>query len=171
MTAIGIRPALPADGEALRTIEWQAGAQFRDVGLAFVADHEPSSVEALAAYAEAGRGWVAVADDGALVGYVIVDILDGNAHIEQVSVVPDQQGRGIGNALVEQVATWARANRHSAMTLTTFTDVPWNRPLYEHVGFRVLAEDEIGAELRAVVAHEADEGLDPATRVCMQRDI
>jgi len=47
-------------------------------------------------------------------------------------------------------------------------EVPWNRPLYEHLGFVVLTEEEIGPDLETVRRDEADSGLDPATRVCMR---
>jgi len=92
-------------------------------------------------------------------------MVDGAAHIEQVSVVPADQGRGVGRALIDQVRRWAGENGLPALTLTTFTHVPWNRPLYEHLGFRVLGDEEIGPGLRAVMATEAAHGLDPASRV------
>jgi GNAT superfamily N-acetyltransferase len=109
-----------------------------------------------------------VRDAGDLVGYVLLDVVDGCAHVEQVSVHPDHQGAGVGRALLDQAAAWAAANDCPALTLTTFSEVPWNRPLYEHLGFRVLADDEIGPELRALVAEEAAHGLDPTRRVCMR---
>jgi GNAT superfamily N-acetyltransferase len=163
-----VRASRPDDGPALREIERRAGERFREVGLANIADDEPDSVETLNEYANDGRSWVAVDDDDRPIGYVIVDDLDGNAHIEQVSVLPDHHGEGIGRALVEQARTWAAAHNRPAITLTTFSDVPWNRPLYEHLGFVVLAENEIGPELRALRDLEAAHGLDPALRVCMR---
>jgi GNAT superfamily N-acetyltransferase len=163
-----IRPARADDGSALGEIERLAGVRFRDVGLPDIADAEPATVETLSEYAHAGRSWVAVDDDEQPIGYVIVDEVDGNAHIEQLSVRPDHQGSGVGRGLVDQVRAWATENQRPAVTLTTFSDVPWNRPLYEHLGFTVLAEDEIGPELRAVRDHEATLGLDPALRVCMR---
>jgi hypothetical protein len=57
------------------------------------------------------------------------------------------------------------------LTLTTFSHVPWNRPLYERLGFRVLADEKLSPELRRVRAAEAVEGLDPTLPVCMRRDI
>ena len=167
---VTIRPAVVADGPALRDVEREAGELFREVGMDHIADDEPPSETTLAAYAVAGRSWVAT-DGDRVVGYVIVDVVDGAAHVEQVSVRPDQQGRGVGRALLDQVADWARDTGRPAITLTTFTDVPWNRPLYEHLGFRVLAEAEIGPELSALRATEAAHGLDPDTRVCMRRDL
>jgi hypothetical protein len=40
-------------------------------------------------------------------------------------------------------------------------------PVYEHLGFRVLASDETGPELRSLMDLEASRGLDPASRVAM----
>ena len=105
------------------------------------------------------------------VGHVLVDVVDDCAHIEQVSVRPDCQGFGVGRALLDRVRLWATSTDRRAITLTTFGDVPWNRPLYEHLGFRVLSEIEIGPELQAVREAETRHGLDPATRVCMRLDV
>ena len=168
---ISIRPARPDDGPDLQEIERLAGERFRTVGMDRIADDEPASTEELARYAAARRSWVAVDDAGSPVGYVLVDEVDGDAHVEQISVRPDQQGRGVGRALLDQVRAWAAEHDRGAISLTTFSDVPWNRPLYEHLGFEVLAEDRIGPGLRAVRQAEAAHGLDPATRVCMRLTI
>jgi GNAT superfamily N-acetyltransferase len=166
-----IRPAEPPDLVPVRELERAAGERFREVGLAHVADHEPASVDELARYAEAGRAWVADGGKGPPVGYVLVDVVDGCAHVEQVSVHPDHQGRGVGRALMDVAHGWARATERPAVTLTTFDAVEWNRPLYEHLGYRVLQDHELGPELRARRDHEADLGLDPAARVCMRLDL
>jgi GNAT superfamily N-acetyltransferase len=170
--AITIRPARPSDGVDLQSIERLAGERFRSVGMDEIADDSPPSLDVLAAYAAGGRSWVALDGDADTpVGYAIVDMVDDCAHVEQVSVRPDHQGTGVGRALLDIVQSWAASAGLGGVSLTTFTDVPWNRPLYEHLGFRVLAESEIGPELRAVVAKEAAHGLDPRTRVCMRRDL
>ncbi len=166
-----IRPARLDDGSALREIERLAGERFREVGLPEVADDEPASVETLADYAGGGRSWVAVDDTDTPIGYVLVDIVDECAHVEQISVLPLHQGVGTGRALLECVRAWAAERGLTAMTLTTFADVPWNAPLYRHLGFRVLNEDELGPQLREVRDSETAHGLDPAKRVCMRRDV
>ncbi|HYA69538.1 MAG TPA: GNAT family N-acetyltransferase, partial [Acidimicrobiales bacterium] len=104
------------------------------------------------------------------VGYLLVARVDGAAHVDQVTVRSDHQGRGVGGALIAQAIAWARAQKVTAVTLTTFSDVPWNRPLYEHLGFRVLTDDEIGPELRAVQRDEANKGFGPVGRVAMRLD-
>jgi GNAT superfamily N-acetyltransferase len=169
--AVAIRPTRVADAPALREVERLAGEQFRQVGLPFVAEDEPAPAETLAGYATAGRSWVVVDDAGVPVGYVLVDVVDRCAHVEQLSVRPDHQGKGYGRALMERVRGWAVERRLSAITLTTFLEVPWNAPLYRHLGFRDLFEDEIGPQLLERRAVEAAHGLDPTMRVCMRAEL
>ena len=165
---IAIRGAAPGDAPTLREIELLAGARFRDIGMGSIADAEPASVDTLAAYARAGRSWVALDGDEHPVGYVIADVVDSNAHIEQISVRPDHQGTGVGRALIDRVREWAEATGRTAITLSTFITVPWNGPLYSHLGFVTIPEIELGPELRAVREAETRHGLDPAARICMR---
>jgi GNAT superfamily N-acetyltransferase len=168
---MSIRATRHADIPDLRAIEWAAGQRFREFGLAHIADDEPSASEAMATYVDEGRSWVATDDADQPVGYVLVDLLDGLAHIEQISVLPEHQGTGRGRALVERVADWARATGRPAMTLTTYDHIPWNRPLYEHLGFGVLELSDLGPELAARRREEAGHGLDPGMRVAMRLDL
>lgn len=165
------RTARPTDAARAREIEVAAGAAFAAVGLPDIARAEPMPEEELAAYAVAGRSWVAADAHDDAVGYVVVDIVDGCAHVEQISVHPDHQGLGLGRRLLDEVEVWARAQGMPALTLTTFADVPWNGPLYTHLGFLAVAECELGAGLRAVREAEAELGLDPAQRLCMRRTV
>ena len=163
----------PGDEElaSLREIERLSGQRYRDFGLDTVADDEPATVEVLLGYSDAGRAWVATQGDDRPIGYVLVDEIDGAAHIEQVSVLPDHQGHGVGRALIERAARWAIDRGMNALTLTTFGHIPWNRPLYEHLGFQVVPPQQWGPGLRAIRDHEAQQGLDPALRVVMRRDL
>ncbi len=138
-----IRPARPDDAEDERSVERAAGARFAEIGMPDIASHEPMNAEVLTRYARDGRSWVATDGSDRAVGYVVVDVVAGCAHIEQLSVHPEHQGAGLGRALVAEVERWASDSGLSAVTLTTFTDVAWNRPLYEHLGFAVLTEDEL----------------------------
>jgi GNAT superfamily N-acetyltransferase len=168
---VPVRLARADEWPALREIERAAGKRFRQVGLDDVADAEPATLVVLAGYASAGRSWVAVDDEDRPLGYVLVALVDQQAHIEQISVRPDRQRGGVGQALIDQVQRWARQTGRSALTLTTFTDVPWNRPWYEHLGFVVLDDTQIGPQLRSVREAETRHGLDPAKRVCMRLNL
>jgi GNAT superfamily N-acetyltransferase len=171
MRKVQIRPAVREDLSTIRDIEWASGQQYREYGLDLVADDGPAPVEVLAGYADDGRAWVAVDDSGQPIGYILVDIIDGGGHIEQVSVAPTHQGQGIGRSLIEQVESWAISRSLSALTLTTFGHVRWNRPLYEHLGFRVLFQNEITPGVQTVREAEANHGLDPELRVVMRLDL
>lgn len=165
-----IRLARPDEVAALRDIERLAGELFRQVAMDDVADHEPPSVSELLEYQEDGRCFVSTEGDVA-VGYLLVDLVDGAAHVEQLSVLPACGRQGRGRGLLEHVASWAKARGLSALTLTTFRDVAWNGPWYERFGFRALSDDELTGGLRRIRDLETAHGLDPDRRVCMRRDL
>jgi GNAT superfamily N-acetyltransferase len=131
----------------------------------------------LAVAAGEGRLWVAVvmvgdraastSDDGDIVGFAVAETIDGRAHLAQLSVRLVSQGQGVGRRLVDTVAGWARQQASDSLTLCTFADVAWNRPLYEHLGFVVLAPDHWTPGLRAVFEADGDLGLDLSRRVVM----
>jgi ribosomal protein S18 acetylase RimI-like enzyme len=169
-----IRPATPEDLPRLQQIERAAGGPFRDLGMARVADDEPPSVDELTTYQRDGRVWVATddgADDDRAVGYLLVDVVDAAAHIEQVSVDPAYAHRGLGRELIDTAAAWAARQGLEALTLTTFTDVPWNGPYYARLGFTVVPDDEAGPGLLALRSHERAIGLDAWPRQSMRRPL
>lgn len=166
-----IRPATTADLPALQDIEHAAGEPFRALGMAAIADDEPPGISVLEEFRRAGRAWVAAEADGTPVAYLLSEPVDGAEHVEQVSVHPRAARRRIGEALIEHAADRAREAGKEALTLTTYTDVPWNAPYYACIGFRVLAEAELTPGLRKIRAHEAELGLDRWPRVAMRRDL
>jgi GNAT superfamily N-acetyltransferase len=165
-----IRAAVAGEAVDMRAVELAAGLQFIDVGMPEIAEADPLSVDALDEFIGDGRAWVAIVDD-AVAGYVIAEVADACAHVEQVSVGPAFAGRRIGARLIDVVAGWARERGLAALTLTTFIDVPWNAPYYRRLGFTDLPDDEVGPELQAIRDTETAHGLDPATRVCMHRPV
>jgi len=166
-----IRSARPENLPALRDIEIAAGACFRDVGMAAIADDDPPTIAELAAYQEAGRAWVVADPADRPVAYLVVQIVDGNGHIEQVSVHPRHARQGLGRALMDTVDAWAAQRGLAALTLTTFAHVPWNAPYYERLGFRVLSDNDITPGVRRIQDHEARHGLTRWPRVTMSRRV
>jgi GNAT superfamily N-acetyltransferase len=163
--AMHIRAVRADELPVLQDIERAAGRCFRDVGMPEIADDEPLPLDELASYQRSGRAWVAADGGDRPVAYLIAEPVDGNVHVEQVSVHPGSARRGIGRALLDHVAAGA-----PALTLTTFADVPWNAPYYARCGFRTLGEDELTPGLRAIRRRESAAGLDRWPRVCMRRD-
>jgi len=128
-----------------------------------------------------GRLWVAVtmagggtggdSDDGEIIGFVLAQTVEGSAHLAQLSVRLSWQGQGVGRRLVETVVGWAREKAMDRLTLCTFSDVGWNRPLYEHLGFSVLPGERWTPGLRAVFESDGPLSLDLGRRVVMVRDL
>ena len=163
-----IRPGLPGDAADMQAIERQAGRLFASIGMEAVAHESPPGLEDLRGSIDSGNAWLFVAHGGDPVAYLVLADVDGKAHIEQVSVRPSHHGQGIGRALIDHVASIARARGYRAQTLTTFRHVPWNAPYYRRLGFAVMGDEEIGPELRKVMD---DERRFTHPRVAMRRTL
>ena len=162
-----IRPPTAREIPALRRIERAAGAAFGQVGLPEVAADEPPPLVHLEAFRVAGRAWVSVDPADRPVGYLVALVLDGRAHVEQVSVDPARRGERRGAELIDALAGWARTQGFAELTLTTFRDVPWNAPYYARLGFAELHAP--GPELCEAIAAEARALPVRAPRVAMVR--
>ncbi|MFI5693108.1 GNAT family N-acetyltransferase [Kribbella sp. NPDC051586] len=168
---MNIRTAHRDELPTLRDLETAAGVLFRDIGMTDVADHPPPALEAFEEYRESGRLWVSADDADRPTGFVLVELVDGAAHIEQISVHPEHQGRGIGRQLIEHVERWAAGQGMPALTLSTFRSVPWNGPYYARLGFSELAGEDLTPGLVKIQAAETAFGLDPAERIFMRRAV
>jgi GNAT superfamily N-acetyltransferase len=166
-----IKAARSGDLAVMQDIERAAGSWFREVGMPEIADDEPLPLDELGRYLREDRAWVAADEADVPVAYLIADIVDGHMHIEQVSVHPRAARRKIGAMLLEHAAANAAASGIGALTLTTFTEVPWNAPYYARCGFRVLADSELSPGMRAIRDREIAHGLHRWPRVYMRRDL
>ncbi|MBG0739131.1 GNAT family N-acetyltransferase [Paeniglutamicibacter antarcticus] len=102
------------------------------------------------------------------VAFARIEEVDGHAHLQQLSVLPDFAGQGIGRALVHAAAAWSREAGYRSITLCTFSDLPFNAPFYASCGFAIIGSP--GPGLAALRDHERRIGLDAAgRRVVMQR--
>jgi GNAT superfamily N-acetyltransferase len=154
-----IRRARPSEHAALRSLELEADRLFETVGIGPFADDPSEDHSEQAAL-------VLVVDDPP-VAFVVIEIVDGQPHIWQLSVHPDHARRGLGTALIAAVCEWALANGFEAITLTTFRDVPWNGPFYASRGFVLV--DDLTPELAAIRDHEGAIGDDDfGPRVAMR---
>jgi GNAT superfamily N-acetyltransferase len=168
--SVRIRAALRSELPLLQKIESESGAAFRDYGMSDIADAPPLSVSALAGFHQAGHAWVAVDDNDRPIAFVVVELIDGAAHIEQISVRPAHARRGIGRRLIDHVDAWAAGRDLGALTLTTFRSVPWNAPYYRRLGFRELTAADLTPGLATLITDEGARGLDTSDRVCMRRE-
>ena len=106
-----------------------------------------------------GLSWVAVDEADQALGFLCACRQQDALHIEELSVDRGQQGRGLGRRLIAAVEAWATGEGVAALTLTTFSDVPWNAPFYARLGFKRLDPARQSEALRQQLAHEQALGL------------
>ena len=138
-----LRKAERADAAIFSELEQSAGLLFRtDRELAWLA--EAANIPA-ARYREIiaeGWSWIAEDEQAQPVAFVAAALESDELHIWEFGVRIDYQRRGIGRRLLRRLIAAATAAKISAMTLTTFRDLPWNAPFYRSMGFELL---ELGA--------------------------
>lgn len=130
--------------------------QGQDVPQTLFADFAPP--EAYKPHLAAGTLWIAE-EDTSLVAFLAALPHDERLHIDELDVVRDQQGRGVGRRLLLHAIDQARASGFKALSLTTFRNIPWNAPFYESVGFRDWDPKDAPASIRQALLKEAAFGL------------
>jgi GNAT superfamily N-acetyltransferase len=166
-----IERAAPRHIRFLAEIEREAAKMFIGHGVPDAVINEATSESEFRSLQQAGHLWVAVSEADVPVGFAIVEIVDGAAHLEEIDVHPDHARKGLGSALVRAVCDWARQSGLPAVTLTTYRDLPWNAPLYARLGFRELAADRRSPALEALVREEEERGLESGRRVVMSLSV
>jgi GNAT superfamily N-acetyltransferase len=176
-----IRAARADETDGLAEVERDGDRRYRGYDGVPVGFDDTVAPAILRRAAGEGRLWVATSgvgrgaghrsDDGTLIGFALAETIDDRAHLAQVSVCLGWQGRGVGRRLIAAVTGWAADGGLGAVTLCTFADVEWNRPLYEHLGFAVVPEEQWTPGLRAVFEADGALGLDLRRRVVMRLDL
>lgn len=127
-----LREAGPADYALLPDIERDADEMFRTVGIVNL-----PAVAEQAAYEDA---LLVVVAGTPPIGFIRIIDLQGQPHLEQLSVYQRHGRMGIGSALLAATITKLQDRGYSNLTLMTFEDVPWNAPFYRKRGFRTVEE-------------------------------
>jgi GNAT superfamily N-acetyltransferase len=157
-----VRPVRPDELDALPELERAADTIYAPLGIGPLPS--PGTVEEFRSAL-----FVLVSGDPP-VGLARIDELAGGAHLEQLSVHPDQAKQGIGRALLKGACRWAAAAGYDELTLATYRDVRWNGPFYASEGF---------VEVALVDDWYRDRGLPPeapvmarfGTRIIMARPL
>ncbi len=167
-----LRPARADELSAIQTIEQRAATCFVALGLPAAAELPVQTCESLRLACGAKRILVAVDGEDRPVAFAVFEATaDGSVHLQELDVLPEHAGRGLGRRLIEAVAAWGVEANLKTMTLTTFRDVPFNAPFYRRVGFRVLEEHELTPRLARIREQEREHGIDLAPRVAMLRNL
>lgn len=165
-----VRPACAEHVGQLPQIEREAATRFGGSLPESVLSHV-TPPDSLAAAQQAGLLWVALEPGGTPVGFAMASVCERRVHLEELDVLPQHGRKGVGTALVHAVEDFALRSDCSEITLTTFRDVPWNAPLYARVGFEIIPEQELDADLLRRLAAESALGLERSSRVAMRKPL
>jgi GNAT superfamily N-acetyltransferase len=167
---VQIRPVEPDEIPLLGLIEKSAGELFRDHGMDDVANGGLMPANFILSFTRFGGALVADVE-GTVAGFALVAAYDRHAHLYEVSVAREFQGQGVGRKLVEGACSWAVSQDYKALTLSTFSDVPWNAPFYATLGFDILPESEWSPAFHVLRGREEDAGLDITRRCFMRKEL
>lgn len=167
-----LRLARRDDADFLPDIERSAGLLFEAGPGRFALGRaaELIDVREHRAYIARGRSLVAFVGERR-VGFLLAEPAGRALHIVEMSVHADYQRQGIGAGMLRALIVDAGNSGFDALTLTTFTDVPWNAPFYVRLGFVTVDDLQANPRLAGLLRAEQDAGLPVDRRVAMIRFI
>lgn len=162
-----IRTAIADDLPFILKIERRAAAAFADIGYPDIATGAEMPVALFEAGLQEGLLWVVSDAADRPVAYVLAAIIDGIFYLEDISVDPDHQRKGLGDALVAQIIDHARFLYCSALVLSTLEAAPWSNALYRKHGFLKADMDRLPSAIADRFAAETELGLPAEGRIVM----
>ena len=163
---LALRTARDTELDRILFIEAEAGRRFLEVGIDDSAFGGLSPAQMREAIAH-DLLIVLAAEGGPPVAFALCESMPRTLHLHELDVLPALQGQGLGRRLLGAVQDAAQDRGLARVTLTTYRDVPFNRPFYERYGFAVLPPPEHPPWLQRIRQHEAAVGLDVQPRVAM----
>lgn len=151
-----VRPAALNEFSLLPEIEAESDTIFESLNPPISLSELPAPGDS-ASYADALHIMVAGRPP---LAFARLELVDSQAHLEQLSVIPGAAKKGIGRSLVVAAKAWAKESGFSRITLCTFSQIPFNAPFYAQCGFVELPIDRYGPELRGLREIEERLGLD-----------
>jgi ribosomal protein S18 acetylase RimI-like enzyme len=131
---VTLRPAVPADAEAMRRL---ARSAYRRYAERMTADPAPVHADYLATVAH-GHSWVAERG-GEVVGLLVLEPGIDHLLIENLAVAPGNQDSGIGSLLLRLAEREARAGGLAEVRLYTNEAMTENLGYYSRRGYREVA--------------------------------
>lgn len=129
-----IRRAVPEDETAVRDCAGRAYARY----VAAIGRKPAPMVADFAARIRAGTLHVATDAGGRVQGFVVFYPLGDAMHLENVAVLPEAAGRGVGRALIGCCEAEARRAGLAAVELYTNEKMVENLSMYPHLGYREI---------------------------------
>jgi GNAT superfamily N-acetyltransferase len=167
-----IRLADESEIETIRALERDAAKRFSAEGFSDLESHEPWPSDAVRDHVLAGCAWLSLDGHDAPCGFVLAWAIDDMAIVCELGVARSHSRKGHGRGLVEMVIEWARMRGIPVVGLGAYRDVPWNRPFYESLGFRVVDEtDHVRWMTRQLERERTESPTLAAQRVFMVRAV
>jgi GNAT superfamily N-acetyltransferase len=152
---VDVRPARAADLKHIAAIEDSGGPLFEEAFGDLTGDALLSPAPSGGARLDAPGFLLVVGPVGEPFGFAHVEVVDGFAHLAQLSVRPERMRRGHGSALLRAAMREAWLLGYERLSLTTYRELPWNGPFYRALGF----EEEDVPEPFEVRQREREEAL------------
>ncbi len=76
--------------------------------------------------------------DETLLGYLVLMLSPGEAHLLNITVDPDQQGRGLALHMIGELVRWSQAQGAQSLWLEVRVSNVRARQIYERYGFKAV---------------------------------
>jgi len=160
-----IREATQADLVYLQDIELAAGALFPTERIP--AD-SAEFLDTTVIESSLAQHTLLVAEvEGKTVGFAVSLVVGQLLHLEEISVHPDYGRRGIGRTLMDAIIKLASKHSLESVVLTTFSDIKWNGPFYQSLGFKTYPASDTPQWLQNILGNE--EAIGMTQRIAMHR--
>ena len=130
---IDIRSANSADTSVVRDLVHASYSKY----IERIGKEPAPMLDDYASLIDAGDVWVAVEDDEVL-GVLVIQVVEEHLFVGSVAVRPDQQGRGLGRALMSFAEEEAERNGLREIRLYTNEKMFENLAVYEKLGFEEI---------------------------------
>jgi molybdate transport system substrate-binding protein len=129
-----IRPATPADHDAVRAIVANVLREYRIPADPLDADSDLADIDR--SYGEGGMFDVVTGADGRVVGSCGVLRLDASTcELKKMYLLPEGRGAGVGRRLLQRAVAFARGSGYTRMELTTASVLESAIAMYRREGF------------------------------------
>jgi len=155
--SIILRPATLSDAPALAATIAAAFAQYRGK-LVPESSAFRETAEAIAAQLANGTGAIVAERNGAIVGCVLTELLEGDLYFGRLAVLPVARGKNLARRLIEAVEAEARARGLPGVRLGVRIALPANQRLFASLGY-------------AEISREAHPGFDHPTSINMRKPL
>ena len=136
MSDVTMRTALPDDAAAIRALVRAAYAKWVPI-----IGREPRPMQADYDAAIRDHRFDLVEETGQLIALIETEARPDHFWIENIAVLPEAQGRGLGRQLLAHAEVLARAAGFTELRLLTNGRMTSNRALYRSVGYIETAEE------------------------------